>query len=164
MAASVLLFAQNHTLPPEVLQSTVNLGSNTVQLVTQAAAPIDFPVPQNDSIWPNAKDLLRAPYLNAPGHWSPLGSAVQLMQADTSFGDLNQDGLDDAAVIVDRPSAGAAHYYLAAMLNQGGILFNIADYPLGSSLTVATHTISNGVAWVNGTGYRLLGNTLLALP
>ncbi|MDE2019204.1 MAG: hypothetical protein KGJ13_02535 [Patescibacteria group bacterium] len=164
-AASLLLFAQGHALPASSTQAIVNFGSNAVQLVTQAAAPIDFSVPQNNGIWPNTADLVQAPYLDGQGRWSRLGSTVQLIPADTSFGDLNGDGLDDAIVVVNRPTAlGTSAYYLAAMLNQGGIMFNIADYPLGQGFTMASHTVRDGEAFVNGTGYRLLGNTLLALP
>lgn len=161
-AAMMLTFAQTHPLPAATSQSVVHVASNAVQLVTQAAAPIDFAVPQSNSIWPNLDELAHAPYLDAPGHWVPLGSSVQLVQEDTSFGDLNGDGIDDAAVVVDRLSAsGAPNYYLAAMLNQGGILFNIADVPLGPRLDIASHTVRGGEIFLDNNSYQLLGNVLL---
>lgn len=166
-AAAVLAFAQSHaaTASPTLTQSAINFGSNTVQIVTQAAAPIDFQVPPNDSVWPNIKDLSNAPYIDGPGQWTHLGATVQLLPEYTSFGDLNNDGMDDAAAIVDRPTAsGAQNYFLAAMLNQGGIMFNIADFPLGSNLDIASHTISNDVAWLNSDRYELLGNTITQIP
>ena len=143
-------------------QATVNLASNIVQLVTQASAPINFAVPRNDSMWPDMKDLLYAPYISAPGQWSNLNSSVRILPEYTSFGDLNRDGSDDAAVIVNRPTTdGTPNYFLAAMLNQGGIMFNIADFPLGKNLNFASHTITAGVAQLNNDSYWLLGNTLL---
>ncbi len=160
-AAAVLTFAQSHAPSAAFAEQAVNFGSNAVQLVTQAAAPINFSVPANDSIWPNIKDLLGAPYIDGAGHWTRLGSTVQLIQEDTSFGDINHDGMDDAAVIVNRPSAdGAPNYYLAAMLNQGGIMFNVADFPLGASMNIASHTVANGIISLDGAHYGLLGNTI----
>jgi len=161
-AASVLTLAQAHNAKPAFMQEAVNFGSNAVQVVTQAAAPVSFAVPQNDSIWPNAKDLVNAPYIDGSGRWVRLGPTVQALFEDTSFGDINHDGFDDAALIVNRPSAGGTpNYFLAAMLNQGGILFNIADLPLGPGLTVTSHSIASGTIFLNGNAYSLLGNTIL---
>jgi hypothetical protein len=142
-------------------QQAVNFGSNAVQVVTQAAAPIGFPVPQNNSIWPNVEDLVKAPYIDAPGHWVPIGQTVKPLFEDTSFGDINNDDLDDAAVIVNRPSSnGAANYFLAAMLNQGGIMFNIADFPLGPSVDITSHSIVGETVLLNNKSYKLLGNVI----
>ena len=105
----------------------------------------NFQVPPNDSVWPNIKDLSNAPYIIGPGQWSQLSRNGPTSAAGkyTSFGDLNHDGSDDAAAIVNRPTAsGTPNYFLAAMLNQGGIMFNIADLPLGTSLNIASHTIT----------------------
>lgn len=161
LAASVLVSAQNPKMVLTMRQQAVQLGSNTVQLVTQAAAPIGFDVPKNNSIWPTAKDLMDAPYVDGPGHWARFGSTVQPLLQYASFGDLNDDGADDAAVIVNRPSVGGRpHYFLAVMLNQGGILFNIADVPLGSTVNVASHSIANGAVLLDSRKYNLLGNEL----
>jgi len=103
-AASLLVLAQGHTVTTAFMQQAVNFGSNAVQIVVQSHAPIGFTVTKNDSIWPNVKDLANAPYIDAPGHWAPLGTTVQLITGDSSFGDLNHDGLDDAAAVVNRPS------------------------------------------------------------
>ncbi len=160
-AASVLTIAQGPTATTAFKQQAVNFGSHAVQAVTQAAAPISFSVPENTGIWPNTSELMSAPYIDAVGHWTRLGTTVQLVQEDVSFGDLNNDGVDDAAVVVNRPSSnGAANYFLAAMLNQGGIMFNIADISLGTSLNIATHSITAGVVVLNGDRYVLLGNAI----
>jgi hypothetical protein len=161
-AASLLVLAQGPTATTAFMQQAVSFGSHAVQIVTQAEAPIGFSVPQNDSVWPNAKDLMNAPYIDAAGHWSQLGKTVQLIPGDTSFGDLNHDGLDDAAVIVNRPSSdGTPNYFLAAMLNQNNIMFNIADFPLGTDINIASHSISGGMILLSNTSYELLGNTII---
>lgn len=158
----MLTFAQHNTTSTAFMQQAVHFGSGAVQVATQATAPVDFSIPQNDSGWPNTKDLAQAPYLDAPGHWAPLGATVKLIEADTSFGDLNGDGLDDAAVIVNRPSSnGAPNYYLAAMLNQGGIMFDVADLSLGTVLDIATHSVSHGNILLNNISYELLGDEII---
>ncbi len=126
-------------------QQAVLVGSRVVQLSTQDLANIGFVVPQDNSAWPNITDLQNAPYLNAEGRWVQLGQGVQLISSSTSFGDLNDDGLDDAVALVKRSLPdGSSDFALAAFLNQGGILFNIADAPLGTGVQVYNHSIQNG--------------------
>ena len=126
-------------------QQAVSVGNQVVQMSTQALANISFPVPQNDNAAPNIKDLQNAPYLAASGKWVRLGQGVTLVSSSTSFGDLNGDGFDDAAVLVQRSLPdGSSDFALAALINQGGILFNIADAPLGTSVQIFSHTIQSG--------------------
>lgn len=157
----MLLGAQRAALPASTTQEIINVAENAVQMAAQAGAQIDFTVPKNDSIWPNAKDLRNAAYRDAAGRWVRLGSAVSFLDQYTSFGDLNHDGMDDAAVILNEPDAqGDAHYFLAAMLNQGGVMFEAAETPLGGTLNVATHGINAGKIDINGKQYRLFGVSL----
>ncbi len=149
---------------PATAQAVVNVAGNAVQIATQAMAPVGFPVVENNGRWPNMNDLLNAPYRDASGKWVRLGSSVQLMQEDTSFGDLNHDGVDDAAVVVKKITPlGSANYFLVAMLNQGGIMFDIAELPLGASFAASSHTIANDLVALNGKQYELIGNSLGAL-
>jgi len=147
---------------PAIQTQAVNMAGNAVQLAAQVADPVGFTVTKNDSIWPNMKDLLNAPYRDANGKWIRLGASVQLIEGDTSFGDLNHDGLDDAAVVVKKQMAdGSQNYFLAAMLNQGGILFDIADLPLGPNFEATSHKVaSSGDAVLNGRRYELVGDKL----
>jgi hypothetical protein len=149
-------------------KQAVLAGSQVVQVATQDLANINFPVPQNDSIWPNVKDLENAPYLNVSGQWIRLGQGVQLISSSTSFGDLNGDGLDDAVAVVQRSLPnGSMDFALAAFINQNGILFNIADAPLGTSVQVYSHSIQNSESAIDMKAdgqtravrhYGLLGN------
>ncbi len=151
-------------MAPAAAQQAVNIAGNAVQIATQAEAPIGFAVAQNDGIWPNMRDLLNAPYRAADGAWVRLGNGVQLVQEDTSFGDLNHDGMDDAAVVVKKSMPGGTQgYFLAAMLNQGGIMFDIAEMPLGTNFAAAAHAIASGTAMLNGKHYQLIGNALESL-
>jgi hypothetical protein len=172
LIASLLISVQhNPALPPSTVEAAIGVGSRGVQLSTQALAKIPFPVPQNDSIWPNAADLAQAPYLDAQGNYAPLGPGLQLLTGDASFGDLNGDGLDDAAALVARTSAdGATTISLAMMLDQGGILFNIADVPLGKTVQVYSHHVVSGAAVIDmqidgeprtTASYELLGNAII---
>ncbi len=161
LAASLLTGAKNNPSP-----QIVAVAAQTIQLSTQALAfaqgQINFPVPQNASIWPTVAELQVAPYVDARGGYVQLGAGVQLDSATVSFGDLNGDGYDDAMVIVKRMKAnGSTESDLAAMLNQGGIMFNIADTPLGDNVHVESHHIKNGEFILNTNHYVLLGNQLL---
>jgi hypothetical protein len=171
LAATLLTGAQNN---PQVSlaakQQVVAVAGQTIQLSTQAIAEvqgqINFPVPQNSGIWPNIRELMAAPYIDARGGYTQLGVAVHLDSATISFGDLNGDGYDDAMVIIKRLKAdGSTESDLAAMLNQGGIMFNIADTPLGNNIqlsTIASHQIQNGEFVMNeNVRYSLLGNQLI---
>ncbi len=161
-AASILAFAQGPKATLATMQSAVNIGSNSVQIAAQAMAPINFPVPENTGVAPNITELIYAPYQNTAGKYVQLSPSFQLVEEDTSFGDLNHDGLDDAAVIINEPTTNGNQYFLGAVLNQGGILFNIANLPLGNSITITSHAITNGIIILNGTErYQLLGDALI---
>ena len=121
-ATSLLIgIGQNANFPYAVRERAVITAEHAVQISTQAEAmpSIGFSVPKNTSIWPTTSDLMQAPYRSADGSWVPLGNSVQLMAPSTSFGDINSDGLDDAAVIVKQTTKdGGSRYALAVMLNQ----------------------------------------------
>ena len=154
-----------NAVAPAAAQKAVYFAGNAVQLAAQAEAPVGFAVAQNDGVWPNMKDLTDAPYRNASGKWVRIGDGVQLIEGGTSFGDLNHDGRDDAAVIVEKAMPGGAQeHFLAAMLDQGGIMFDVAETPLGgASFAVLSHGISGGVATINGSRYELVGNRLFPI-
>ena len=173
MTASILSGAHNH---PAVTAATdiklIALGNRTVQIATQALAPINFAVPANDSMWPNVTDLLAAPYLAANGTYVRQGLSAKLDQGSISFGDLNNDGFDDAAAIVTRPTAaGTTESVLAMFINQNNIMFNIADLSLGtSSVTVYSHHVVSGLLTMDmqiaggaraTSTYQLLGDQIL---
>lgn len=162
--AALLAGAQAPNTSLAAMQRAINDAEQTLQVIAQAEAKIPFSVKKNDGIWPNIQDLANSPYLDADGNYVPLGQGVKLVEADTSFGDLNADGLDDAAVIVDKPTpSGTPNYYLAAMLNQNGILFNIADLPLGTSTNIIAHSIKDGQIILDGAHYELVGTALIKL-
>jgi hypothetical protein len=154
VTASLLLGIQGNThVSAAAQQQVVTLADHVVQMSAQATADIPFSVTPNDSIYPSATDLVHSPYLDANGNYVQLGSGstIQFEQGYISFGDLNGDGFDDAAVVVERMASGTAPTYaLAALLNQGNMLFNIADYPLGSTMpTINSHEIISGVLVMN---------------
>jgi hypothetical protein len=150
IAAALLTGVQNNpAIPSSTAQSVVTLASHVVQLSTQATAHVPFTVPPDPSIYPQYNDLVVSPYLAVSGTYVQLGttSVVKLENYYISFGDMNNDGLDDAGVVLKRFAPdGSVTYALGAMLNQGGILFNIADYPLGSTLPaiLSHHIVDNG--------------------
>ena len=174
-AATSLLtgIGQNVNLSYAVREQAVLVAEHVIQISTQAEAMprIGFSVPKNTSIWPTIGDLYQTAYRTTDGNWVPLGAGVQLVTPSISFGDVNGDGLDDAAMVVVRTASdGSTQYALAAMLNQGGILFNIADLPLGTAIQVRSHSIENnqitldmkiGDAAEQVYHYTLLGNQLI---
>jgi hypothetical protein len=150
----------------------VALGNRTVQIAAQAIAPVNFAVPANTGIWPNVNELLAAPYLDAKGNYVQEGSSAKLDQGSISFGDLNNDNLDDAAAIVTRPAAavGATESALAMFINQNNIMFNIADLSLGTApVTIYSHHIVGGLLMMDmqaaggvraTTTYQLVGDQI----
>ncbi len=163
-ASAMLLGAQHAALPPSTIQGIINTAENAVQLAAQEGVSIPFILTKNDSIWPNAKDLHNAAYRDPQGNWVRPGSTVVLLDQYTSFGDLNHDGADDAAVIVNKPGAdGTPHYFIAAMLNQGSVMFDIAELPLGENLNITDHRVTDGKIVIDGKQYHLFGISLTAL-
>jgi hypothetical protein len=176
LVVSLLAGAQhNAAMAPSTTKATIAIASRAIQLSAQVEAmpKIPFAIPPNDSNDPNMKDLMQSAYIGSNGAYVPaVGAGVGIVQGDTSFGDLNDDGYDDAVTVVQRTDmAGNTTFALAAMLNQGGMMFNIDDVPLGSTVQVYSHNIVqggdlvinmsvNGAAAATST-YYLLGDELL---
>ena len=152
MATTLLLsIGQNNTLPIQTREQAINIAEHSIQISTQAEAMpnIKFQIPKNNGIWPNALDLEQTAYRNTDGNWAPLSNNLSIVDNSISFGDINNDGLDDAAVIIKQTNSdGSLNYSLALMLNQNNILFNIADFPLGSSIEIFNHKIANNEVFV----------------
>ncbi len=176
VTASLLTGAQRDpSLPASSTAAIVVTANHAVQEAAQAMAPIDFTVPPNNSIWPNIVDVAQAAYLDARGAYVPQGPAhgVTLRESTVSFGDLNADGLDDAAAVVTlaKPD-GTSEDALAFFLNQQGVMFNIADLPLGGAATVYSHGIAGNVLTMDmqiagharaTTTYQLIGDRIFTV-
>jgi hypothetical protein len=161
-AAILLTAAQGRGVSTTTMQNAVFAGDQAVQLALQVANPIPFAVTPNTDIWPTIGDVTNSAYRDSSGKWVRLSSNVALIPGDTSFGDLNGDGYDDAAVIINKPTNdGSAHYYLDALINQNNILFDAAEYPLGSNIIINSHQIENNKIVINGVTYELVGNALM---
>lgn len=176
LVVSLLTGAQHSAvMTPSTTEATVAIAGRAIQLSAQAEAmpKIGFTIPPNDSNAPNMKDLMQTAYIDETGAYVPaVGADVGVVQGDTSFGDLNDDGFDDAVTVVQRTdSSGNTTFALATMLNQGSIMFNINDVPLGSTVQVYSHNIVQGGDFVinmsvdgaaaQTSTYYLLGDQLL---
>lgn len=163
ITAAMLTTAQGGAMPAANVQSIITISQHSIQLAAQSEANIPFTVTPNNSMYPNINDLDSAAYRDTNGNWVTLGPSVILSGGDTSFGDLNNDGIDDAAVVVNKPDAeGNPHYFLDAMLNQGGVMFDIAELPLGTTDNITTHRIVSGTIMLNNSSYTLFGDALEA--
>ncbi|OGZ53595.1 MAG: hypothetical protein A3B25_00635 [Candidatus Ryanbacteria bacterium RIFCSPLOWO2_01_FULL_48_26] len=172
VAATLLLAAQTHAgeLSPALTAQFISFASRAVQLGTQALAPQPvIPAISSKNIWPNISGLRNAFYINSEGVRVRLGNGIRLLEEYTSFGDMNGDGFDEALVVT---SEGTTSYALAAFLNQGGILFNVAAVPLPKNLVIYSHRIESGIFSIelrDEAGakkkllYKLLGNTLISV-
>lgn len=176
LVASLLTGAGHGQMSEAVKTQIIAVASNAIQLSDQAMAHINAPIQKIPGTWITAGDLYGAPYLDLSGNYVELGSSVKFIEEDTSFGDMNNDNdtFDDAAVVVERRDVdGNATFALAAMLNQGGMLFNVADISLGKDVQVYSHRIMEGgnvvinMQTANGprttSTYKLLGNQLIKL-
>ena len=99
---------------------------------------------------------------------------VKLDTEHIVYGDLNNDGQEDAVVILVSRSGGTGTFrQLAVVLNQNGTPNNIANQNLGDRTAINSLTIQSGVIsvdmtpWDSGAGirktvnYKLSGNKLV---
>jgi hypothetical protein len=116
----------------------------------------------------------------APGA-SASASATQLLEP-VLYGDLNRDGIEDAALLLSTQNGGTGHFVeLAAVLNQNGAARNVATVSLGDRVVMESGRVAAGtiildmrvqgpndglccpsqlVTW----RYQLIGADLLKLP
>jgi hypothetical protein len=146
LTASLLMGAHSHS--QTVQKQIIQVSQKSIQLSAEAIgmSHVTFAIPQNNSIWPSAVEVDYAPYLDTNGTYVHEGTNVKTLDQYLSFGDMNNDGLDDAAVLVQKIDAnGKSTYALATVLNEGTIFFNIADFDLGATEPqIASHAIVNG--------------------
>jgi hypothetical protein len=177
LAALLGAFQNNPRISQVQFEQIFALTNQSIQIAAQveAAPRINFAVTPNDGFQPNIKDVYNSAFLDANGNYIPLGSTVVLIPGDTSFGDLNGNGQDDAAAVVQEVDANwNSSVNLAALLNQGGVMFNIADATLAtgtSTLQIFSHNVVSGGGIVlnmqegNGTietsTYMLIGDQLV---
>lgn len=101
---------------------------------------------------------------------------IKLDTEHVVFGDLNNDGQEDAAVVLVSRSGGTGTFrYLVAVLNQNGTPLDVARQYLGDRVVINSLLIQAGVIsinmtpWDGGTGtsktvqYKLSGNKLLEI-
>jgi hypothetical protein len=75
---------------------------------------------------------------------------VTLVPQPVAFGDLNGDGIDDAAVILATNTGGSGTFiYLNAVLNDKGAAKFASSISLGDRVSPRTITISEGVLTVD---------------
>ncbi len=66
------------------------------------------------------------------------------------FGDINQDGAEDAVAFLATQSGGTGHFVeMAAMLNDGGSPLNTSTLFLGDRVVIESGTIQDGVISLN---------------
>ncbi|MFA6354386.1 MAG: hypothetical protein WCX12_01725 [Candidatus Paceibacterota bacterium] len=147
VSMSLLLAVQgNPQMPDKLVNQSLTSVSQAIQLSSQVLSydERNHPV-ASKSIWPNFDQLLSASYLNRDGKRVALGDGVRLADSFLSFGDLNEDGLDDAVVVLKMDDGkGGIDYWLGAMLNKAGVLFNIVNKPIGKNVEIYSHHVESG--------------------
>ncbi|TET55512.1 MAG: hypothetical protein E3J64_00195 [Anaerolineales bacterium] len=90
-------------------------------------------------------------YVTPPGGEPPEDYTVRLRDVPLAYGDLDDDGDADAAVIlVERAGGTGAFYYVAAVLNDSGLPHGVAVASLGDRVIVNTIGISDGIIAIEG--------------
>ncbi len=157
------------TLNPEVLTGTPSSNSVATTDTPMPPAPTNTSVITNTPIGPTAVpggltlDMLRNGTYHTPvynrtvtlvnGTYSEgSGSSafsVQMLNV-YSFGDLNGDGKDDAAIILAENDGGTGVFEsLIAVINQGGTPHQESQKQLGDRVQMNTVDISSGVIHLN---------------
>ena len=96
-------------------------------------------------IYPETVQLSNGRYEGEPFQEGGTSRPMVIFIEPTAFGDLDGDGVDDAAVLVVETSGGSgAFIYLAAMLNQDGEPYNQATLLLGDRVQVKALKIDAG--------------------
>ncbi len=144
VSMSLLLAVQgNPQMPDKLVNQFLASVSQAIQLSSQVLN-YDEKNQQiaSKSIWPNYEQLLSAFYLSRDGKRVHLNNGVWLAEDSLSFGDINEDGIDDAVVILKMDDEkGERNYWLGAMLNKAGVLFNIVNTPIGKNIEVYSHHV-----------------------
>ena len=179
IAVSLLLSVQNNQVSDASKIKAIASATQTIGFVLQTLAnkaTAQYAQTPSTNIWPTADRLWSSLYLNREGKWVSLGSGVFIVDNSISFGDINNDNLDDAIVVTKNISANDPAditYHLTVMANQGGLLFNVANFDLGKTQPkIYSHSIESNIFTIgmeNATHprkayrYKLLGNTLVEI-
>ena len=151
--------------------------NTTVSLTSISKAKLTLNILKNSEYF---YDGTRIKLINGTFPLEPLAGESQsdyFVKLDTDhvvFGDLNNDGQEDAVVILVSRSGGTGAFVdLGVMLNLNGIPSNITNQYLGDRTVVNSLIISSGIIsvdmipWDGGTGthktinYKLSGNKLV---
>jgi hypothetical protein len=81
------------------------------------------------------------------------GSALKIevkLTDDIAFGDLNNNGIDDAAAILWASGGGSGSFsYLSAVLNKSGSLMSTNSIFIGDKIIIENLSINKGIITVN---------------
>lgn len=73
-----------------------------------------------------------------------------LVTDNVAFGDINSDGKEDAAVILESNSGGSGFFYqLAIVINQDGKAYNTANKDIGDRVIINSIDIQSGVITID---------------
>jgi len=117
------------------------------QAASSAPIPLDEQALENleyTGIYDQAVKLSAGEYVGQPFEEGGASLPTVTLQGVTA-GDLNQDGLDDAVVLLAENSGGSGTFiYLAAVLNNNGDLLNTSTISLGDRVRVQSIQVVDG--------------------
>lgn len=133
--------------PPEALSES---RTETSEAITEAGLKnmtyqdiYDKPVTLADGLYEGA------PFVN-----NAASKPTLTFISPAVFGDLNEDGVDDAAVLLVENSGGSGSFvYLAAVVNNGGVPENVATTLLGDRVEPEAFAIVHGEIIVEATSH-----------
>jgi hypothetical protein len=81
---------------------------------------------------------------------SPAGPRITLLEETVRFGDLNGDGREDAALVLNSDTGGTGQFRtLVAVLDQGGVPVHVASASLGDRVRITSITVQGGTITVD---------------
>lgn len=146
--------ATNDSSPAAPVATTQKDGSSQTPVIQPSTSHLTAEALKNGEYQSDFAETTTIKMTNGTYHEEGQpGGATELvitLHPKTAFGDLNGDGMGDAAVVlVSVPGGSGTFYDLAAVINQDGTPKHVATQPLGDRIKLQALSIESGIITVD---------------